>query len=99
MSLTAILFQFLAPFDGLVGYVIIAYLLFLLFYALVVLQDEDGTTVVDRLVAVVATSLAATLIGALVFVVSYVLIGGFRALLQPELLHAGHVRRRTARPA
>ena len=34
-----------------------------------VLQDEDGTAVVDRLVAVAATSLAATLIGALVFVV------------------------------
>jgi phosphate transport system permease protein len=81
VSLTGILFAFLAPFDGLVGYVIIAYLLFLLFYALVVLQDEDGTTVVDRLVAVAATSLAATLIGALVFVVGYVLVGGFRALV------------------
>jgi phosphate transport system permease protein len=81
VSITAILFAFLAPFDGPVGYVLIAYVLFLGFYALVVLQDEDRTTVVDRLVAVAATTLAATLLGALVFVVGYVLLGGFRALL------------------
>jgi phosphate transport system permease protein len=80
LSLTAIIFNFLAPFDGLVGFVLVAYTVFLAIYALVVWQDEDGTAVVDRLVAVVVTSLASVLIGALVWVVGYVVINGIEAL-------------------
>lgn len=80
LSLTAIIFNFLAPFDGIVGFVLVAYAIFLVTYALVVWQDEDGTAVVDRLVAAVVTSLAAVLVGALVWVVGYVIINGIEAL-------------------
>jgi phosphate transport system permease protein len=80
LSLTAIIFNFLAPFDGLVGFALVAYTAFLAVYALVVWQDEDGTAVVDRLVAVVVTSLASVLIGALVWVVGYVVLNGLEAL-------------------
>ncbi len=80
VSITAIVFNFLAPFDGIVGFVLIAYAVFLALYALVVWQDEDGTAVVDRLVAVVVTSLAAVLVGALFWVVGYIVINGIEAL-------------------
>lgn len=80
LSITVIVFNFLAPFDGLVGFVLVAYTLFLAIYALVVWQDEDGTAVLDRLVAAVVTSLATVLVGALVWVVCYVVINGIEAL-------------------
>lgn len=80
VSITAIVFNFLAPFDGIVGFVLIAYAVFLALYALVVWQDEDKTAVVDRLVAVVVTSLAIVLVGALFWVVGYVILNGIEAL-------------------
>ena len=80
VAFTALVFEFLAPFDGAVGFVLMAYAIFLLLYALVVWQDEDGPAVIDRLVAVVVASLALVLGSALVYVVSYVLIKGLQAL-------------------
>lgn len=80
VSITAIIFNFLAPFDGIVGFILIAYPIFLALYALVVWQDEDGTAVVDRLVAAVVTTLAMVLVGALFWVVGYVVLGGVDAL-------------------
>ena len=80
LSITAIVFNFLAPFNGLVGFVLMAYSVFLAIYALVVWQDEDGTAVVDRVVAVVVTSLAIVLVGALFWVVGYVIVNGIEAL-------------------
>ncbi|MGE0817534.1 MAG: phosphate ABC transporter permease PstA [Candidatus Nanopelagicales bacterium] len=80
LSLTAVIFAFLAPFDGIVGFVLIAYPIFLGLYALVVWQDEDATAVVDRLVAAVVTSLAMVLVGALFWVVGYVVVNAVEAL-------------------
>jgi len=81
LAFTVILFQFVAPFDGPIGFVLIAYVVFIAMYSLVVFQDEDVTTVRDRLVQVVVTSLATVLLGALLYVVSYIMIKGFEALL------------------
>lgn len=80
VSITAVVFNFLAPFNGIVGFALVAYAVFLLVYALVVWQDEDGTAVVDRLVAAVVTSLATVLVGALFWVVGYVVVNGLEAL-------------------
>ncbi|MFN8028510.1 MAG: phosphate ABC transporter permease PstA [Acidimicrobiia bacterium] len=80
IAFTGVLFAFIAPFDGPVGFVLVAYAVFLLLYGLVVWQDEDGPAVVDRLVAAVVTSLAITLGAALVYVVGYVLTKGLEAL-------------------
>lgn len=82
VSLTAVVFAFIAPFDGPIGFVLVAYALFLLVYALLVRQDEDGTAVVDRLVAVMVSTLAAVFVGALIYVVAYVIVGGLQALRQ-----------------
>ena len=80
VALTAVVFEFLVPFDGAVGFVLLAYVMFLLLYCLVVWQDEDGPAVIDRLVAVVVTSLAIVLGSALVYVVTYVLVKGLEVL-------------------
>jgi len=80
-AFTLILFQFVAPFDGPIGFALIAYAVFVVIYALVVFQDEDATTVRDRLVQVVVTSLATVLLGALLYVVTYITLKGFEALL------------------
>jgi phosphate transport system permease protein len=80
VAFTAVLFSFLAPFDGIVGFVLVWFLVFLGLYALVVWQDEDATAVVDRLVAVAVTTLALILLSALIYVVLYVVLGGIEAL-------------------
>lgn len=82
VSLTAVVFGFIAPFDGPIGFVLVSYAVFLVFYAVLVRQDEDGTAVVDRLVAVVVSTLALVFVGALIYVVAYVIVGGVQALRQ-----------------
>ncbi len=49
LSLTALLFTVVAPFNGLLGFVVVAYVLFLAIYALLVSFDEAGPAVRDRL--------------------------------------------------
>jgi phosphate transport system permease protein len=60
--------------------VVVAYLLFLALYALLVSFDESGPAVRDRLAAAIVHSLAALLLAALVFVVTYTLWRGAKAL-------------------
>ncbi|MFJ3822655.1 phosphate ABC transporter permease PstA [Streptomyces nodosus] len=80
LALTWLLFAWLLPFDGAVGFVVVAYALFLGLYALTVSFDEDGPAVVDRLAGAVVRSMGALLITVLVFVVGYTLWEGRRAL-------------------
>ncbi|MGW6009983.1 phosphate ABC transporter permease PstA [Streptomyces sp. NPDC055210] len=80
LALTWLLFARLLPFDGTVGFVVVAYSLFLGLYALLVSFDEDGPAVADRIAAAVVRSLGALLLSVLVFVVSYTLWEGRRAL-------------------
>ncbi|HEX8631592.1 MAG TPA: ABC transporter permease subunit, partial [Catenuloplanes sp.] len=80
LSLTALIFTQLAPFDGVVGFVVVAYLAFLGFYAVLVSLDEDGPAVRDRLVGAVVHSLGFLLLTALVLVVVYTLVRGWSAL-------------------
>lgn len=71
LAVTTLLFSLLTPFDGLIGYVLVAYLLFLAFYALLVSYDESGPAVVDRLSTVVMHSAAILMLSALVSVVAF----------------------------
>ncbi|MEV0609618.1 phosphate ABC transporter permease PstA [Polymorphospora rubra] len=80
VSLTALLFTRLAPFDGLLGFVVVSYLAFLGFYTLLVSFDENGPTVQDRLAAAVVHSLASLMLLALVAVVAFTLWRGRDAL-------------------
>ena len=99
VSITAVVFLFLAPFDGPIGFVLVAYAIFLGIYALVVWQDEDATAVVDRLVAVIVTSLAAVLVSALFYVVALRLINGIEALKFTNFYSEDMSQHRAARPA
>ncbi|MCX5400352.1 phosphate ABC transporter permease PstA [Streptomyces sp. NBC_00102] len=81
LSLTWLVFARLTPFNGVVGFVVVAYLLFLGLYALVVSLDEDGPAVVDRVAAAVIRSLGLLLVAILVYVVVYALFEGRKALV------------------
>ncbi|MFF7359558.1 phosphate ABC transporter permease PstA [Streptomyces sp. NPDC008125] len=80
LSLTWLVFARLTPFNGVVGFVVVAYVLFLGLYALVVSLDEDGPAVVDRVAAAVIRSLGLLLVAILVYVVVYALFEGRKAL-------------------
>ncbi|MER5301634.1 phosphate ABC transporter permease PstA [Streptomyces lasiicapitis] len=81
LALTWVMFGWLLPFNGAVGFVVVAYVLFLALYALLVSFDEDGPAIVDRIAAAVVRSMGLLLVAVLVFVVSYALFEGRKALV------------------
>lgn len=81
LSLAAFLVTRLIPSANLLAFLVIAYLLFLAFYAMVVLSlGHDGRTVRDRLASVAAHSLAVLAMLALVFVAGFTFWRGREAL-------------------
>ena len=80
LATTALLFLELAPLSGTLGFILGAYALFLVLYAVLVSFDETTTAVRDRVAAAVVHSLAAVLMAALVLVVAYTLARGLGAL-------------------
>ncbi|MFC1403804.1 MULTISPECIES: phosphate ABC transporter permease PstA [Streptacidiphilus] len=77
---TVLLFRYLLPLNGPLGFVVCSWLCFLGLYALLVAQDENGLAVRDRLATVVVHSLAALVVIALAFTVGYTLYQGKDAL-------------------
>ncbi|SHI02600.1 phosphate ABC transporter permease PstA [Streptomyces sp. 3214.6] len=80
LAVTWLMFERLLPFNGTLGFLVIAYVLFVGFYALLVSFDEDGPAVRDRVAAVVVQSLGLVMLAALAFVVVYTLYEGREAL-------------------
>ncbi|MGW1539959.1 phosphate ABC transporter permease PstA [Streptomyces sp. NPDC002309] len=80
LCLTVLLFVWIAPFDSLLGFVVVAYVLFLAVYAVLVSFDENRVAVRDKVAAVLWQSLATLLLSALVLVVAYTLWRGHSAL-------------------
>jgi phosphate transport system permease protein len=80
LALTGLVFTRLLPFNGTVGFVVVAYALFIGLYALLVSFDESGPAVRDKVAAVVIQSLALLMLVALVFVVVYTIFEGRKAL-------------------
>jgi phosphate transport system permease protein len=80
VALTTLLFFRLLPLSGALGFVVVAYLLFLGIYTLILSVDESWPTVRDRLASVVVSSLAAVMLAALVFVIGYTFWRGRTAL-------------------
>ena len=78
---TGLLWFEISPFSGVIGAVIVGWVLFVLYYALLVSFDENRMTVRDRLSAVVVQSLAVLVFAALVFVLIYTLLRGWPALV------------------
>lgn len=80
VCLAAVVFTQVAPFDGVLGFAVLSYGLFLGVYALLVSLDESGPAVRDRLAAAVIHSLAFLMLLALVVVVVFTLVRGRHAL-------------------
>jgi phosphate transport system permease protein len=77
---TGLLWTQVAPFSGVIGYIVVTWGLFVLFYAVLVSFDQDGPAVRDRVVSVVVHSLGALVVLALGFVIIYTFAQGWRAL-------------------
>ncbi|GLZ75707.1 phosphate transport system permease protein PstA [Actinorhabdospora filicis] len=80
LSATALLFTYLTPFTGTVGFIVVAYLLFLACYTLLTWLDEPGPAVRDRLAGVAVHSLGFLVLAALIVVVGYTFAQGAKAL-------------------
>ncbi len=84
IATTTWLFTQVAPFQGALPFVLIAYLLFLVFFVVLISFDDNLVTIADRVVAVVIHSLAVVLLLALAVVVVFTLSRGSEAFLNPN---------------
>lgn len=80
VALTSWLFFFALPLEGELGFVLITYGFFLLFFGILTAFDENRPTVRDRLASVVMHSLAFLLLLALFSVVVYTTVRGLEPL-------------------
>lgn len=79
-----LLFGWIAPLTGGVGWFVVAFLVFIGIYAYLVRLKADWQEVQDRIVTVLFVSAAVILVGALIFVVVYVVSRGSVALPHPN---------------
>jgi phosphate transport system permease protein len=80
VSVTLLLFGRLAPFTGLIGWVIVAYAIFLATYAFLTAQADSGPAVVDAVVSAFLWSTSALVVATLADVVGFTLARGLPAL-------------------
>jgi phosphate transport system permease protein len=78
---TGLLWFQISPFSGIIGAVVVCWILFVVYYAVLVSFDENRMTVRDRLSFVVVQSLAVLVFAALLFVIIYTFIRGWSALV------------------
>jgi phosphate transport system permease protein len=81
LATTAILWTQLSSFTGIIGYVVVSWCLFVLYYAALVAFDQKRTAVRDRVAAVVVHSLASLVLLALALVVFYTFVRAWKALV------------------
>jgi phosphate transport system permease protein len=80
-SAATLLFGWLAPLTGVIGWVVLAFLLFLALYVLLTSLRADRQEVMDRVMTVLFVSAGVVLMGGLLFVVVFTLARGSSALL------------------
>ena len=80
LCLTGLLYTTLKPFSGAIGFAIVWYAFFIALYAVLTVFDETSQAVRDRLAGVVIRSLAALVVGVLVFVIGFTLSKGWEVL-------------------
>jgi phosphate transport system permease protein len=80
VALTVLLFGGLAPFEGVLGFVVTAFVLFLVVYGFIVSLTESRPVVVDKVVAALFGASAALAFGALGSVIIFTLWRGREAL-------------------
>ncbi len=81
LATTALLWTELAPFTGILGFVVVAWCLFVLFYAVLISFDENRPTMRDRISAVVVQSLGVVVLGSLTFIIIFTFFEGRAALV------------------
>lgn len=85
LSITMLIFGRLTPLRGRIGFVVVAFAIYLVIYALLASLTEDRPAVVDRVMSALFTAAAVVAGAALVSVVGFTLWRGRSALLKPNL--------------
>lgn len=80
LAVAGLLFGWIAPLSGVVGFVVVAFLTFVAVYALLVSITSDLREVIDRVMTVVLISAGVILMSALLFVVIFTMLRGWQAL-------------------
>jgi phosphate transport system permease protein len=80
LAIATLLFGWIGPLSGIVGWFVVAFLAFVGLYVLLVSLRSDWQEVKDRVATVLMISAGALLFGALVFIVVYTLVRGSEAL-------------------
>jgi phosphate transport system permease protein len=80
LAMTTLIFTMLAPLGGMVGFLVLAYILFLGTYAILVSFDETWPIVRDRVFSVGVHTLAIVVFATLVFIVIFSISRGLDAL-------------------
>jgi phosphate transport system permease protein len=80
LATTGLLWFQLAPFTGIVGYIVVSWVLFVLIYIVLVAADNNKPTVRDRVSAVIMHSLALLVVATLLFVILYTVFKAAKAL-------------------
>jgi phosphate transport system permease protein len=81
VAVTMLLFGRLSPLSGGLGFVVVAYVVFLAAYAVLMSMSDEGPAVRDRVMTVVLYSAAVVTFGALVIVIGFTLLKGRSALV------------------
>ncbi|GGH47818.1 phosphate ABC transporter permease PstA [Microbacterium album] len=79
-AIAFLLFGWLAPLTGIIGWFVVAFLAFLGLYVLLARTGNDREHVVDRVVTVLLYSAGTLLFGSLLFIVVFTLVSGWPAL-------------------
>lgn len=80
LAVATLLFGWLTPMTGVIGWAVVAYASFLAIYALLIVLRSDRLDVVDRVMTALLYSAGGLLLAALVFVVVFTLLRGFDAV-------------------
>ena len=80
VATTAVFWLELSPFSGLIGFVIVSWFLFVLYYSVLVSFDEDRVTRQSRVSNAVVLSLAALVVAALIGIIYYTFVRAWPAL-------------------
>ncbi|WP_258368992.1 phosphate ABC transporter permease PstA [Curtobacterium sp. MCPF17_046] len=80
LAVTVVVFTDLAPVSGPIAFAAVAYVMFLVFYALLVATTENAAVVRDRVVSAAVHTLAFVVVATLVFVVGFSVVRATRAL-------------------
>jgi phosphate transport system permease protein len=79
VGFATLLYSWLLPFDGVLGFIVIAYCSFLTLYAVLISAGRTGLAVRDKFVNVIVHSLGFLLLAVLVTIVAFTFVRGWRA--------------------